>query len=117
MSALAKRLGLLRRQAGTALPSVTPTPPLPTAAPRAQWPRAEGGRSPEQVVEQLRKLMKLRAPTNRTLSYAGARQAAEMFDFVRARTLDRRPVRLSAFFGVCATNRRQSLGSVIEVQG
>ena len=63
MSALAKRLGLLRRQAGTALPSVTPTPPLPTAAPRAQWPRAEGGRSPEQVVEQLRKLMKLRAPT------------------------------------------------------
>ncbi|MGO3127839.1 MAG: ribonuclease H-like domain-containing protein [Luteimonas sp.] len=63
MSALAKRLGLLRSQAGTALPSVTPTPPMPTAAPRAQWPRADGARSPEQVVAQLRKLMKLRVPT------------------------------------------------------
>ncbi len=63
MSALGKRLGLLRSQAGTVLPSVTPTPPLPSTVPRAQWPRADGARSPEQVVEQLRKLMKLRAPT------------------------------------------------------
>lgn len=63
MSALAKRLGLLRSQAGTALPSVTPTPPMPDTAPRAQWPRVDSERSPEEVVAQLRKLMRLRMPT------------------------------------------------------
>ncbi|MEN4902366.1 ribonuclease H-like domain-containing protein [Luteimonas sp. TWI1416] len=63
MSALAKRLGLLRSQAGTALPSVAPARPMaPVLPPRAQWPRADAQRSPEAVAEQLRKLMKLRAP-------------------------------------------------------
>ncbi|NYZ62751.1 ribonuclease H-like domain-containing protein [Luteimonas deserti] len=62
MSALGKRLGLLRSQAGTVLPAVAPTPPLPTAT-RAHWPRADGERSPEEVVAQLRRLMKLRVPT------------------------------------------------------
>lgn len=62
MSALAKRLGLLRSQAGTALPSVTPQAPMPPLPARVAQPRVDAARSPEQVVEQLRKLMKLRAP-------------------------------------------------------
>ncbi|VXB44411.1 Exonuclease [Luteimonas sp. 9C] len=66
MSALAKRLGMLRTQAGTALPSVTPTPPMPATARRPHWPRADGTRSPEEVVAQLRKLMKLRVATPAT---------------------------------------------------
>lgn len=62
MSALAKRLGLLRSQAGTALPSVTPQAPMPPLPARVAQARVDAARSPEQVVAQLRKLMKLRAP-------------------------------------------------------
>lgn len=75
MTALAKRLGLLRGQAGTTTALATPqarpfgaiggdaTATAPTPVTR-RWPRVggDGERSPEEVVAQLRKLMRLRVP-------------------------------------------------------
>lgn len=76
MTALAKRLGLLRGQAGTTTALATPqarsfgalggdaaaTAPTPVTP---RWPSVGGGdreRSPEEIVAQLRKLMRLRVP-------------------------------------------------------
>lgn len=81
MSALARRLGLLRGQAGTTSAAATmqattalrpfgsaigPATAAVPAALKPRWPRvgtgSDGDRSPEEVVAQLRKLMRLRAP-------------------------------------------------------